>query len=118
MNINQFIGVKSNEELTYEQKYDRLIEKLGGLENLKIFLPFSLKEIKEAYEKDKHLNNLPLSRWDAACGFFPYVESYTDDYKKVDSRFNVMLKHHSITSYSRAQLVNLLKRVAVRSISE
>lgn len=50
-----------------------VLDKLG-LENLKPLLPADLDTIREKQKEDEHLNNIPLRKWDAACG---YTETHT-----------------------------------------
>ena len=52
----------------HTDKYDALIEKMGGLDRVKSRIPFSILQIKKALANgDIHLNTLPLSTWDRAC---------------------------------------------------
>lgn len=53
----------------HTDKYDALIEKMGGLGEVFHLVPFTTYAIKEAIEKgDEFLNTLPLEKWDDACG--------------------------------------------------
>ena len=55
----------------HTEKYDSLIEKMGGLGEVFHLVPFTMYAIKEAIEKgDEFLNTLPLAKWDSvACGW-------------------------------------------------
>lgn len=55
----------------HTDKYDALIEKMGGLGEVFHLVPFTTYAIKEAIEKgDEFLNTLPLAKWDSACNTF------------------------------------------------
>lgn len=43
-----------------------------GYEEVKLCIPFEYCILKEAYYKDKNLNNLPLKTWAQAAGFLIY----------------------------------------------
>jgi len=52
----------------HTDKYDALIEKMGGLNRVESLIPFGTAQVKAALEKgDEHLNTLPLARWDLVC---------------------------------------------------
>lgn len=61
--------ITTNEKLSHEEVYDRIIDYLGGLTAIASFIPFKISEIQKALEIDENLNNLPLKTWDAAAGF-------------------------------------------------
>lgn len=48
-----------------------VIEKIG-LDKLKKCLPEKLPVLCEAYKTDKNLNNIPLKKWDQACGYLVF----------------------------------------------
>jgi len=51
---------------TFEQYYGQFVNEATK----KIVVStFTLKKLKEAYKKDKHLNTIPLFKWDALGGF-------------------------------------------------
>lgn len=52
----------------HEKKYNDLIKKMGGLKVVFAKLPWSINELREKYEKDEHLNNIPLMKWDKIAG--------------------------------------------------
>lgn len=63
----------TQEELTdadreHIQKYEALAQRLG-LEELKTLIPVSQDKVRQALERgDKHLNKIPLWKWDVAAG--------------------------------------------------
>jgi hypothetical protein len=53
----------------HTEKYDALIEKMGGLGTVAYHVPFGIPQIKDALAKgDEFLNTLPLATWDRAAG--------------------------------------------------
>jgi hypothetical protein len=52
------------EMLTHDEKFSLIVNFLG-IENVSGYIPFSKKQIKEAFENgDIHLNSCPLRFWD------------------------------------------------------
>lgn len=49
--------------MTHDETYDFLISQIG-FTILKNFMPETNEKIKEAYKKDKNLNNIPLHKWE------------------------------------------------------
>lgn len=79
MTLNQFVGVNQNmtdmesgEVLNWKEYMSRVVNKIG-LEELRRFLPYDLSKIKEAYEKDKNLNNTSMEEWHRASGFWKKI---------------------------------------------
>lgn len=66
---NANIDVNTGRRLTHEEVYGRAIDLLGGVDIVFQYVPFSLPEIQKALKKDRHLNNLAMSKWDLASGF-------------------------------------------------
>lgn len=120
MTFGEFLGVKcgdidieTGKQMSHRDIYRRAIERFGGLEKLKPFIPFSLDEIRKAIPEDEHLNNLPMRKWDFASGF---NVSYSDKYGLMvipngGGIWNLYRKH-GITSASNSQGVCLLKEAA------
>ena len=102
MTFSEFAGVKcadidieTGNRLAHRDIYRRVIQRLGGLEKVKPFIPFSLEQIRKAIPKDEHLNNLPLRKWDFAAG-----------------GLWVLYRENDIRSASLSQGVCLLKEAA------
>ena len=62
MTINEAAGVnafhidkKAGKEISHEEFYRRVIDFLGGLNEVKKFIPFPLEILKEKYKKDPNL---------------------------------------------------------------
>jgi hypothetical protein len=52
----------------HNEKYDALIEQMGGIETVAKLIPTNIATIKAALKKgDKHLNTIPLAHWDSAA---------------------------------------------------
>lgn len=92
---------------------------LFGYENLVPLVPFSLTEIKQAYDSgDVHLNTLNMARWDAAAGF-RFIRTDDDELMVMVASPLTRLYHlHGINAYSCSEGVSLLKHVALRMLKE
>lgn len=58
-----------NKEVTFEEYYGQFVDSYT-----KRLVPASLEEIREAYQKDKHLSNIPLKRWDERAVYVNHWE--------------------------------------------
>lgn len=90
-----------------------------GYENLVPLVPFSLPEIKQAYDSgDTHLNTLDMARWDKAAGF-RFIRTDDDELMvMVASPLTRIYREHGINAYSCSEGVSLLKTVALRMLKE
>lgn len=102
------IDIETGERLTHQALYRRTIERLGGLEKVKPYIPFGLNSIRKALSEDEYLNNLCMESWDAAAGFRSYKSNC------VPSGYGLwdLYRTHGITSASCAQGVCILKEAA------
>lgn len=123
MTLSQAIGVhmantdvRTGRELTYEQVYDRAIDKLGGLAAVIQLIPFSKEEVVKALRYDRHLNNLRYDAWLMAAGFTRIQTSphLSPKYEAIYSDFWRMCRRAGITSMAPSQGVCILKRAAAR----
>lgn len=115
MNLNRFIGLGKDccypdgTTLTHSEFCNKIIEKLGGLNIIIPFIPFTLVEIVDALEKDKHLNTLSVEKWDAAAGFrFEYGKYNLIHHLGIAQLYQRM----KINSFSCSDGVSLLKSAA------
>lgn len=115
MNIKQFMLNKGidKDELSHNEFYTKVVDTLGYKDILK-YVPFSLLEIKRAFEKDVHLNNLPLKKWDEMSGigmiFNHQYKSYQPYHNHKGMYF--IYKKHGINCYSQCDGVCILKQCA------
>ncbi len=119
MTLNEAIGIKSGEKITHREKYHRIIEFLGGLNAIIPYIPFTKEEIAKAIEKDPHLNNLSMKKWDNASGFNVYRNKYGEEVvtPHYHGLWNLYRKH-GITSASNSTGVCILKEAATEWIEE
>lgn len=118
MNLYQVVGVNNyykdkntGEDVSFDEVYDRLVS-LIGLKELIDCIPQSRKQLKEAYDKDKNLNSIPLSNWDRWAGFkFDGIKC-----NRIGSNLQLLLASKGVNSYSPSQLVSLLKHAALKYI--
>ena len=126
MNINEKFGF--NADTPFEEKYGAVIDYLGE-ENVRVLIPVdNVESLKAAYSNDKHLNNIPLKKWDIASGYISYVDNYKrQQYKQTwngyflkNSPKNLaeLLVSKGITSFSVAECVCILKECARRWVEE
>ena len=116
MTFNEFIGVRNANidietgvELPHQYIYRRAIMRFGGLGAIKLFIPFSLEEIKKALAKeDEHLNTLDMRKWDNASGFY----CQGSECRIAPSPIWNLYREHHVTSASCSQGVCLLKEAA------
>ena len=66
---NANIDMDTGRKLGYSEIYGRAIDYLGGLEAVKQYIPYDLETLKKAYKKDKHFNNLSMSKWNRMAGW-------------------------------------------------
>ena len=86
MNIKEFAEkngvIKDN--LTHEEYYTKIVDLLGYNDVLK-YVPYSIIEIRKAFPKDNHLNNLPLKKWDDMSGIgMKYNKGYGKMFDSLD----------------------------------
>ena len=113
--------IERDETLSFDQKYDELINYLGGLDAVAQYVPFSKERIETALNKgDDRLNTLPMTTWNTAAGFRYTRQDRRERISFVPSNSNLwgLFMTYGITSASPSQCVCLLKRAAVRMVEE
>lgn len=117
MNIKDVVGVDNygkdlitGEEISFEEQYDKLIEYLGGIEKVMEYVNLTKEQIRDAYKKDKNLNNINIHSWDRWAGF----ESYGNTVEWKLTGLRNLFRAKGITFYSPSQLVCTLKRAAIK----
>ena len=95
------------QEQKHYDKYEALAQKLG-IELLKTRIPVSRENIKLALAKDEHLNNISLSRWDRAAGYF----GHPGDIKFSAFAWSELFTREKANGLSLADRVCVLKHVA------
>ena len=103
-----FEDAKTGEPLTFEEAYRRIIDCLGGLDAVAEYIPFTMEELTEAYEKDEHFNTLPLREWDLAAGFTTSTTSCV----RIGGGLWNLYSQHKVTCASCSQGVCILKEAA------
>lgn len=113
VSIEDKLGLTTKERLDMDHHvYYQKIINLIGYEKVKECVPYTLEEIKEAYPKDEHLNNLPMKKWDYASGFQVITTRYDQNYYPIYSQLRTLLKRIGINCYSNAEGVCILKECA------
>lgn len=121
MNIKEFANVDSlyrdkntGKEVEWREYMGRVVKKLG-VENIKPYIPYSIKELKEHFDKgDVHFNNTSIERWDKAGGFKQIynAKSRTMEYLRMPSGLANLLYRNGINCWSPSDMVCILKETA------
>lgn len=104
MNIKEFVGVDSYNriengvELTHEEFYSRVIQKMGGLDAIIPYIPYDFKTLKDAYTINIYFNTseTSLRGWDSAAS----------------NMMNALCNKYGITCISLSEGVCILKTAA------
>lgn len=101
-------------DASFEEKYDFLIDRLG-FKMLRNRILVSDEMLREAYIKDKNLNNIPLKDWDrwAEASASPTSISWSPY-----SLRTLVKEKTGVTTFSLAECVCLLKQTAIRAIKQ
>ena len=115
MNIKQFMLNKGidKDKISHNDFYTKVVDALGYKDILK-YLPFSLIEIKKAFKKDIHLNNLDLKKWDEMSGIgmvYNHEWKSMSPYHNHKGLYNIY-KKYGINCYSQCDGVCILKQCA------
>ena len=105
MTFNEKLNMTS--DITHKEKYRKIVKFLG-FEEIRKCIPFTLEELKEAYEEDEYLNNLPMEKFDMAAGF----KVKTLDVIFIGSQLTDLYKKAGVDTYSLATGVCILKECA------
>lgn len=118
MDLAQLAGMRCTNQ-NFDEYYDAVIERLGGLDAVRRCCPIDKETITEKLRTDRNLNNTPISIWDWAAGFHgnPHSQSKRD-FQPGPSALRTLLAKHGVTGYACSQGVCLLKRIAVRIAEE
>lgn len=110
------VGMKQI-ETDHDLFWRTVIEKLGGTDTLRDFVPFSIKTLKAAYAEDKFFNTAktPLRRWELACG---WEEGWQGKMIRIGAPLQTFLLVKGIRQYSPSDCVCLLKQAAKQMMEE
>lgn len=115
MNFSEFLESNGyqTKELEYSEYYKAMIKCLG-FDNVRICIPFDKGEIKEAYDKDMHLNTLDYNIWCSYAGFSTIrLKNGCEERGCIKSKLRTLLRNNGINSYSPSNGVSLLKTAAL-----
>lgn len=113
MTIEDRLGLTTKERLNMDHHvYFQKVIGLMGYEKVKECVPYTLEEIKEAYPKDRHLNNLPIKKWAYASGFQVITTRYDENCYPINTSLRRLLKEIGINCYSNSEGVCILKECA------
>lgn len=119
VNVENALGITTQERLGMNHHdYYQMVVNFLGYDKVKNCVPFTLTEIKEAFPKDEHLNNLPMRKWDWASGFNVWTTKYEEVVRPTNSPLRSVMKAKGINCYSNAEGVCILKECARMMIEE
>ena len=115
--LSQFVGLKEF-ETDFNVYYGAIIDKLGGPDAIRPYIPFSDEDLEKSLAEDEHFNTklTPIHSWDRATGI-----TYQNG-KRIQtappSGLLPLLVAHGITHVSQASCVCILKEAARRYLYE
>lgn len=117
--INDALGItrKEKDELGHHGYYQMVVNFLD-YDKVRECVPFTLEEIKEAFPKDEHLNNLPMRKWDWASGFNVWTSKWEQFVQPTYSPLRGIMRAKGINCYSCAEGVCILKECARLMVKE
>lgn len=114
---NANIDAKTGETVSHSEIYGhRAVDFLGGMNAVIPFIPFTREQVQRALKNDKWLNNLSMTRWDAASGFTTRPNSGVCIQN--GGGISVLYRAKGINAYSCSDGVCLLKEAARRWAEE
>ncbi len=63
------VDIKTGQKLSHSEVYGRIIDYLGGLQEVSKYVPYDVEYLRERIAKDPYLNNTYMGDWDRAAGF-------------------------------------------------
>lgn len=63
------VDIKTGQKLSHSEVYGRIIDRLGGLQEVSKYVPYDVEYLREKIQKDQYLNNTSMGDWDRAAGF-------------------------------------------------
>lgn len=63
------VDIKTGQKLSHSEVYGRIIDYLGGLQEVSKYVPYNVEYLRERIQKDQYLNNTSMINWDRAAGF-------------------------------------------------
>ena len=63
------VDIKTGQQLSHSEVYGRIIDYLGGLQEVSKYVPYDVEYLRERIAKDPYLNNTYMGAWDRAAGF-------------------------------------------------
>lgn len=102
------VDAETGEQLDHRIIYQRIIDKIGGLDAIIPLLPYGIDMLKTALSDDMYFNNLPKHVWEKTAGFTCSLGAC----HLVGSPLVSLLSKHDVTIMSCAENVCILKEAA------
>ena len=113
MDLREFTGM-SDLDGNFDNFYRTAVNKLGGPERLKHYIPFDMATLRKSHQEDKHFNTAltPMKKWDMATGIQVRQDQCFREATATGGGIWPMLNRHGITWMSQSQGVCILKTAA------
>ncbi len=112
MDLRELTGLSDLDD--FKLFYRTAVNKMGGPERFRTYIPFTIETLRQSYEKDPHFNTslTPIRVWDSATGIKVPVGQTTLPPIAIGGGIWPLLSAHGITSIAQSQAVCLLKTAA------
>ena len=113
MDLSQFAGTKMS-NVGFQVYYDAIINKLGGIEAIRPFIPFDDATLKSAYAEDRNFNSnlTPLYKWENASGISVRPGQTTRPPRATGTGLFEFLNANGVTLASQSECICILKVAA------
>ena len=111
--LRRFTGM-SDLDGNFDNFYRTAVNKLGGPEQLKHYIPFDMETLRKSYQEDEHFNTTltPMKKWDMATGIQVQQDQVVREAVATGGGIWPLLNRHGINWMSQSQGVCLLKTAA------
>lgn len=112
MDLKELTGMSELND-DFDEFYRTAVNKLGGPETFRAYIPFDMETLQKSHDEDPHFNTdlTPLRRWDNAAGNYGAVNPITRKPETGGGIWPILLAH-DIRWMSLSQAVCLLKTAA------
>lgn len=104
------VDIKTGQKLSHSEVYGRIIDRLGGLQEVSKYVPYDVEYLREKIQKDQYLNNTSMGDWDRAAGF----QCCQANCLFIGGGIWNLYRKHGINAASCATGVSILKEAARR----
>ena len=113
-------AIKEKHHLSDLEEFDAFYKAVVsdiGINNLIPLLPCSKADIQQAYQKDPHLNSIPIALWDHAAGFYTVNDRRTGEEQirlyQCQTLRTLLYRTYGVIIVAPSQMICILKTAAV-----